>query len=241
VRYLVSRGCETDIFLAAALGDLELAKRLLSTDPHCIRLRVNAESFPMKNPRAGGTIYQWTLGFNISSHEVARNFGHLEMFELLIDHTPPEARLLVYCWIGNAPAVRELLQKDSSLASRLKLSEIRQLADAARNNNTRAVQLMLEAGLPVTSAGQHNGTPLHWAAWHGNLEMVKLLLAKGSPLEDANNEFRASPLGWAMHGSENGWHRETGNYPEVVRALLSAGARIPARTDGTAEVKAVLQ
>jgi ankyrin repeat protein len=100
---------------------------------------------------------------------------------------------------------------------------------------------MLEAELPVTSGGQHNGTPLHWAAWHGNLEMVKLLLAKGAPLEDANNDFRATPLGWAMHGSQNGWHRETGNYPEVVRALLSAGAKVPERTDGTPEVKAVLQ
>jgi hypothetical protein len=241
VRYLVSRGCETDIFLAAALGDLELAKRLLSTDPNCIRMRVNAEHFPMKNPRAGGTIYQWTLGFNISPHEVARNFEHPELFALLMDHTPPEVQLLLYCWIADEPAVRELLRKEPSLASRLKPSEIRQLADAARNNNTRAVEFMLEAGLPVTSRGQHDGTPLHWAAWHGNLEMVKLLLTKKAPLEDANNEFHATPLGWAMHGSQNGWYRETGNYPEVVRALLSGGATVPSRVDGTPQVRAALK
>jgi ankyrin repeat protein len=240
VRYLVSHGSETDLFLAAALGDLELAKRLLAAAPNCIRMRVNAEHFPMKDPRAGGTIYQWTLGFNISPHEVARKFGHETILNLLLEHTPAEVRLLVSCWMGDEQTVHNLLAAEPSIATRLTPSENRELADAARNNNTRAVQLMLEVGLPVTSGGQHGGTALHWAAWHGNVEMARLLLAKRAPLEDANNDFRATPLGWAMHGSQNGWHRDTGNYPEVVRALLSAGAKLPDRTDGSDEVKGVI-
>ncbi len=240
VRYLISQGSETDIFLAAALGDLDLSQRLIAADPNCIRMRVNAEHFPMKDPRAGGTIYQWTLGFNISPHEVARKFGHERVVTQLLEHTPPAVRLLVCCWMGDERGVRELLSKDSSIATGLPPSESRQLADAARNNNTGAVKLMLEAGIPVTAKGQHGGTALHWAAWHGNVEMAKLLLARQAPLEDANNDFRATPLGWAIHGSQNGWHRETGNYPLVVQTLLAAGALIPPRTDGTPEVKAAL-
>jgi len=38
-----------------------------------------------------------------------------------------------------------------------------------------------ECGLPVDARGQHNATPLHWAAFHGNCEMVKAILPFGPP------------------------------------------------------------
>ena len=81
---------------------------------------------------------------------------------------------------------------------------------------------------------------MHWAAWHGNAEMVNLLISHRAPLEDDHNDFDCTPLAWAMHGSENGWHRASGNYPAVAESLLKAGAKIPDRTDGTAEIRAVL-
>ncbi len=100
---------------------------------------------------------------------------------------------------------------------------------------------MLEAGLPVTARGQHRGTPLHWAAWHGNLALVQALLRSNPPLEDAENDFDATLLGWATHGSEHGWHRRTGNYPAVVAALLEAGAMLLETASGTDPVKEVLR
>src|SRR5262249_28320369 len=56
-RYLVERGCKTDILMAAALGDIELVRRLLDAAPGMIRMRVSEEFFPMISPKAGGTIY----------------------------------------------------------------------------------------------------------------------------------------------------------------------------------------
>jgi hypothetical protein len=50
--------------------------------------------------------------------------------------------------------------------------------------------------------------------------MVQALLRLGRPLEDAEDDFRVTPLGWATHGSEHGWHRKVGDYPAVVEALL---------------------
>ena len=62
-RYLVDRGCTTDILLAAAVGNVERVRKHLDADPDCIRVRASEEFFPMVNPKAGGKIYRWTLGY----------------------------------------------------------------------------------------------------------------------------------------------------------------------------------
>jgi ankyrin repeat protein len=240
VRFLVSQGAETDIFIASALGDLELAKEHLRRDPQCIRLRVDAENFPMANPRAGGTIYNWTLGWYVSPHQVARKFGHDSLLRWLMEQSPPEVKLVNACWLGDAQQVDALLSQNPTLAKSLSQSESRQLVHAARNNELAAVREMLRAGLPVDCRGQLGGTPLHWAAWHGNVEMVKALLAHEAPLEILDVDNQAPPLGWAIHGSENGWHRDSGDYGATVEALLKAGAKIPPKFEGSAAVKNVL-
>lgn len=240
-RFLIGRGCQTDIFMAAALGDADLARRHLDLNPDCIRMRVNEQYFPMSNPRAGGTIYQWTLGFHVSPHEVAKQFGHQELFELLLRRSPPEVRLLAACWLDEPAQVQALLGEHPGLAADLMNSYSRQVADAARNNNLAAVRLMLAAGLPVDVPGQHGGTPLHWAAFHGNAQMTNLLLRYKPPLELLDRDFHAPPLGWAVHGSEHGWCRRTGDYAATVEALLQAGAKPPAKVDGTEAVRAVLR
>src|SRR5678815_4055728 len=201
-RYLVQRGCKTDILLAAALGDADLVRRHLDADPECIRMRVSDEWFPMHNAKAGGTIYQWTLGWHVSAHDVARKFGHDDVLRLLMDRSPPEVRLLAACWAGDESAVRYLLGENPSLAASLSEPDRRQVANAARNNQFAAVRLRLAAGLPVDARGQHGGTPLHWAAWHGSAEMVREILRYNPPLEATDAEFKAPPLGWANHGSE---------------------------------------
>ena len=70
-------------------------------------------------------------------------------------------------------AFRALLASHPNLAERLSDDERRRLPDAAQNNNTGAVRLMLAAGWPVDATGEYQMTPLHWAAWHGNAEMVQ--------------------------------------------------------------------
>jgi ankyrin repeat protein len=240
-RYLVRRGCTTDLLLAAAVGDVDRVREHLDADPRCIRLRVREEYFPMVNPKAGGTIYQWTLGYNASAYQAAAKFGHGEVLRLLMERSPLEARLIAACWLHDSATVGSLRAWHPDIAGSLSEADRNEIAQAARNNDTQAVLLMLEAGLPVTARGQHRGTPLHWAAWHGNLAMAQALLPFGPPLEDAENDFHATPLGWATHGSEHGWHRQTGNYPAVVEALLEAGAKLLDTASGTDPVKEVLR
>ena len=240
-RYLVGRGCKTDILMAAALGDSDSIRRHLDADPDSIRMRVSDEYFPMINPRSGGTIYQWELGWHVSAVQVARSFGHSESFDLLMERSPADEKLLNACWLHDEAAVRSLLAQQPNLSAQLTPSGQRQLAHAARNNDTMAARLMLEAGLPVDTYTQHHATPLHWAAWHGSADLVGLILRRNPPLDDTSNDYKGTPVDWAVHGSQNGWNRQTGDYTPTLEVLLDAGAPLPGRIGGTDAVQAVLR
>ena len=240
-RYLIRRGCKTDILMAAALGDFDLIRRHLDAGPDSIRMRVSDEYFPMIDARQGGTIYQWELGWYVSAVQVARSFGHSEIFDYLMERCPPDEKLLNACWLHDETTVRSLLAQDPNLAGRLTPAGRRQLAHAVRNNDTPSARLMIEAGLPVDTYTQHHATPLHWAAWHGNAELVRLILQRKPSLDETNNDFKGTPVDWAVHGSENGWDRQNGGYAATLNALFDAGAPIPSRPGGTEAVQAVLR
>jgi ankyrin repeat protein len=242
-RHLITRGCQTDILMAAAVGDLPLVRRHLDADPSRIRTRVSPAFFPKKNPRSGGTIYTWTLGADKTAHAVAREFGHVEVLAELVARSPATLQLAVAGAAGDGPAIRDLLARDPRLLSSLSDQERAVLADAARDNDLAAVQAMLAAGWPVDVRGQHRATPLHWAAWNGNAAMIRALLGYRAPVEIKGDEYDATPLGWAIYGSIQGWRRETGDYAGSVEALLAAGAQAPKLTpalDASDAVRTVL-
>ncbi len=240
-RFLVQRGARTDILLAAALGDLDRVRQHLDADPGCIRMRVTDEYFPMVNPRAGGTIYQWTLGWYVSAHAVAKEFGHADVLRLLIERSPADVKLLALVLDEDEAAAKSLLAANPGLVAQLSLADQRHLAHAARNNQLAVVRLMLDCGWPVDARGQHGGMALHWAAFHGNAEMTKVILRHNPPLEVTDLDHHSTPLGWAIYGSMHGWHRQTGDYAATVEALLRAGAKPPGKLDGTEAVRTVLR
>jgi len=227
-RALVRRGCRTDILMAAALGNLELVRRHLDDDLSCIHTNVSEEFFPKHDPRSGGCIYIWTIGANKTAHIVAREFGHDDVFTLLMEHTPAGLALAVACEIGDENMVNALLRAQPGVINTLADRERGRIAIAAQDNDIAAVRRLLAVGWPVDGRGQHGGTPLHWAAWNGNTEMVRELLTHQPPLEIADEAFKATPLGWAIHGSVHGWRCKVGDYAGTVDALLQAGARLPA-------------
>lgn len=240
VRFLVAQGCRTDIFLAAALGDLDLARKHIAADPHCVLMRVNGESFPMQNKRAGGTIYTWTLGANLSPHQVAKKFGHDNVFNLLEEHSPATVRLLNSFLLHDEAAAKKIIAENPDVLSQLTPSERGTMADAARDNDAAAVLAMLGAGFANNARGVHGATPLHWAAWHGNAALVEGLLKTNPSLEAKDDDFNGTPMRWAIHGSSNSWHRAQGNYAAVVKLLLKAGAKPLPADDGSPAVKEAL-
>jgi ankyrin repeat protein len=226
-RYLVARGSATDLLMACALGDLELARKHLDGNPQSVAMTVSADDFPMSNPRAGGSIYIWTLGGNKSAHAVAREFGHEDVFRLLMERSPHELAVAAAAEVGDEDLVRALVNTRAVDPRQLNARLMRRVVDAADRNDARAVRLLLLAGWPVNAIGKHGATALHFGAWHGNDDIVRETLAHGSSLEARDHDFNVTPLGWAFHGSLHGSNRDRGNYAAVVEALLSAGAVVP--------------
>ncbi|GGH15925.1 ankyrin repeat domain-containing protein [Silvibacterium dinghuense] len=226
-RFLISRGAETDILMASAVGDLALVERILNHDPDTIRITVRERDFPKRDPRSGGCIYYFGFGITTTPHMLARQFGHTAVFDLLMQRSPAWIRLVNIAETGDEEGVKRILAQHPTLFQKLSPAAARRLIGTAVRNNARAVELLVSHGWPVTAALESQQTALHYAAWHGNLEMVNALLRHHAPVQVFELEHGGSPLAWALHGSTHSWHRDTGDYPGVVRTLLAAGAVIP--------------
>ncbi|WP_460304918.1 ankyrin repeat domain-containing protein [Actinocorallia aurea] len=83
----------------------------------------------------------------------------------------------------------------------------------ARAGETELLRAYVEAGVPVDLANQAGDTLLMLAAYHGHAGTVRMLVARGAD-PGRENDRGQSPLAGAVFKKE----------PEVVRALLEAGA-----------------
>jgi hypothetical protein len=204
-------------------------------------MRVSEEWFPKHDPRAGGSIYIWKLGANRTAHTVARDFGHEEVFQLLLERTPEELKLSLACELGDEAIFQEFLRRHPDAVKSLTEEERRKLPDAAQSNNTKAVRLMLSAGWPVNTPGFMGATALHWAAFNGNAEMTRDILHYGPDLELKSKEESSTAIGWAIYASGNGWNRDTGDFVGTVQALVEAGAAVPQEAESLEPSEAVLE
>lgn len=114
------------------------------------------------------------------------------------------------------------------------------LHDLGRAGQVAGLRALLEVGLDPSAVNHYNETPLHWASVAGRSEVVEMLLEAGAPLDVRERNHQADPIGWACWGSVF-WQEPHGDYPATVEALLRHGARVPAPTDGSEAVQAVVK
>jgi len=243
-RFLIARGARTDILMAAAVGDLGLVERIVENDPESVEVTVSERHFPKQDPRSGGSIYIYGFGWAKSPHMVAAEFGHTAVFEFLMRRSAPWLQLTQAAEVGDEAQAKRIAEEHPALFTKLDADAARRIVGATLRGNTRAAELLLAQGWPADAALETNQTALHYAAWHGNLALVRALIAHQAPIQIFETEHGGSPLDWALHGSLNSWERDKGDYPGVVRALLGAGAVLqkndwPLRA--TEEVLAVLR
>jgi hypothetical protein len=160
--------------------------------------------------------------------------GRADVLDLFAQHGFPVAltgddAFLAACASGDEAAARTFTAGEPGLVARLQASDDALLADFAGAGNTDGVRLLLDLGFDLdsrTSRGGANVDPaLHVAVWHGRLETMKLLVARGAPLE-ATNGAGVTPLSLAVRAlvEQSDWTPHAS--PEIVAALLGAGARV---------------
>ena len=247
-RFLLERGAKADIFLAAALGDLALAERLVTEDPDCLKHRIGkAPEFPpLGHEGRGGTIYQWTLRFNSYPHQIALMKGHPAMFDFLYLRSDPETRLLVNCVLARRAEAEEIAKKHPEIVPELADVDRQLVAKYCWETNTNydAVKLMLDVGFPVAHPERNHGyTPLHNAAWAGSGALVELLITRGHPVDIRDSGHNATPLGYALYDCLVEKRHPEGEFARVVKALLEAGSPLEDETypTGDAAVDEVLR
>jgi ankyrin repeat protein len=222
-RHLLARGATADIFMAARLGDVDLATRLIAIDPTCLDARVNEPGYALVPPF---NIYCWSLGFGLSPHDVARKFGQHAVAARLDASSPRRVRLLSALLAVDEASVNAFLKEDPSLVSSMSASEHGRLAQAVFHGHVAAALLMLRVGFDPAAPGVDGGSALHAACWVGHAALVEQVLARGGvPLDLPDPVHQSPPLGWAAFGSV---HRRApgANYPAVIDRLVAAGANV---------------
>lgn len=87
---------------------------------------------------------------------------------------------------------------------------------------------LLNAGADVTRLGGMGETALHWAAHEGLAELVAELVRRGADLHVKDARYHSTPLYWAIHGRFQYGKNGSEPYLQVVKTLLTAGARVDA-------------
>lgn len=227
---LIEAGCETDVMLAAALGDLDLMADVISRTPDAVDWIIDRGHFPS---RAADHIYSWTLGWYLTPHQVANKFGKLTCVDFLFEKSGPTTTLLNACLLRRKDLVAKTLDAFPDVRSQLTSQQNQHVSHAARNSEIVPLEALLNAGFAIDGLGQHGATALHWAAFHGSCAMVQSILQHNPNLELKDRDYNCTPLQWVIEGAKNGWHKEQGDYPRVATLLRDAGCTVDSQWNRT--------
>jgi ankyrin repeat protein len=218
---------ETPLHRAAASGNLTLVNLFLrhGADPNAARMDGR------------------------SSYTLAIRGGHAEVVARLreagarADSLALTDEFLAACMREDEAQARAILAKSPAVMEELNQEDKRLLISASSDNRLEAVRTMLSVGFEIGLLDPEGGTALHSAAWKGHVEMAKMLIARGAPVNARDPTWNATPLGFVEHGSQH-CRSADAEYCAIVDALIDAGAEIEPPTDtsyGSAGVKAHLR
>jgi ankyrin repeat protein len=158
--------------------------------------------------------------------------------------------LIAACALSERDTIHELMTEHPDLGAQLIKEGGTLLAEFAGNGNAEGVRYLLECGIsPGALYREGDGyfgiatdsTALHVAAWRAWPEVVKELIARGTPIDALDGRGRTA-LQLAIKACVDSFWTERRS-PESVAALLDAGASMVGVEfpSGYAEVDALLQ
>jgi ankyrin repeat protein len=192
-----ARNGKTPLHLAAAQGNLEIVELLLTATP---KLNVKNE--------------QGLLAVQLAAQ------GDLnDIVRLLVAKGSDVPDVLVAAAAGATEKLKALLKEDPTRVKAKNNAGYTPLLLAARAGSATSTQALLDAGASVDVRDEDRWNSLHYAAWLGNDEVAKVLLAHGAAVEARTyaNEFR--PLHLAAHAGRR----------QAAETLLQHGADVNAR------------
>lgn len=121
--------------------------------------------------------------------------------------------------LGRLDLVKELVNK---VDAKIQLEDA--FINACKYGHNAICEFLLDHGVDPAAQANRGQTGFHYAAHAGQLETVKLLIARQAPLE-VLNMYGGTVLGQALWSAFNEPHK---NHPAIIEALIAAGAKVEA-------------
>lgn len=102
--------------------------------------------------------------------------------------------------LGQTDRARDLMRTDPEAAAELEPRHGEMLRDAANTRHLDALRTMIALGFNLNPTDQP--TPLHTAAYKGNLDVIRLLIDAGADTKIRDPEYFSPPLGHAIYSNQ---------------------------------------
>lgn len=196
----------TELFRAAAVGDVQAVHRALSQAHDGVSINVDDVDY-------GGR----------TALHVAASKGWVEVVTALIDNYTCQVNVKDHS--GNTPLSEAVKQMHASVAHKIKkaggklkwdeVTAAGELCQAAKTGNQERLTVLLESGAKVNAGDYDQRTALHLAASVGNLSIVEQLVEAGA-VTNVVDRWKNTPMRDAIRGG----------HKEVARWLRARGSKL---------------
>lgn len=238
---------------AAALGNIDITRLLLSHSNEYVSVRNNCDESPLDMAAAAGHNDVVKLLLNAGADISARDKHgktalhravwscHSEVVDSLIaagvdvSATTYSGATALHraAWQGQKDVVVSLLKSGANLDARYFQGGDTPFLRSIRSGDPNIIQLFLNSNADISVRGSHGANALHIAAHHGMLEVMKLLLASNIDVS-CRTHAGETPLHWAVEkGNYRNYHVYFPNprgSNAIVQLLLAAGSDVSAKT-----------
>jgi ankyrin repeat protein len=218
VAYLLAHGARHNIFSAVAMGEAEVIRALVGCTPNDLERRMNGtrmRRMPLhlaviKNQSTSVTTLL-ELGANtesldeagFSALDLAALEGRHDLAQVLLDRGA-KVRLPAAVALHRTADVERLLRRDpGTLKPGGRWGNL--ILRASERAPGDVIETLIRNGAsanvhddPKTSIDSTSGyTPLHAAAWHGNVSAIDVLMKHGADVRAREDKYHGTPAGWA--------------------------------------------